>query len=189
VSGKGIAAALLTASLEALAAGPIEVGLAADGICARLSRRLHARTSPERYATALVGVLDTERHAFSYSNAGHNPALLVRAGGQAERLAATGIPLGLLPASDYALEEVAVAPGDALLIYTDGVTEATNPEGEEYGLERLEAALRAHLAELLPDLVDGLERDLDAFTRGVPYADDRTLVLVRRLPAGTVTKP
>jgi len=68
------------------------------------------------------------------------------------------------------------------------VTEATNPEDEEYGLERLEAALRAHLAEPLPDLLDGLEHDLDAFTRGVPYADDRTFVLVRRLPAGAVAK-
>ena len=143
-------------------------------------RRLHARTSPERYATAFVAVLDNERHTLSYANAGHNPALLVRADGSSARLAATGIPLGLLPGSDYTAEEVSLAPGDTLFIYTDGVTEAANLEGEEYGLERLEAIVRRHLGGSLDELVEGLERELDEFVRGVPYGDDRTVLVLRR---------
>ena len=187
VSGKGIAAALLTASLEALAMGPIEVGDPADGICAKLSRRLYARTSAERYATAFVGVLDRERHTLRYANAGHNPPLLLRAGGGSLRLEATGVPLGLLPALDYAAEELVLGPGDTLCVYTDGVTEAANPEGEEYGLERLEAQLRRHLEGPLEGLLEGLEQDLEGFARGVPYGDDRTLLVLRRAalaPAG-----
>jgi len=180
VSGKGMAAALLTASLEALAVGPIEVGLPADEICAKLSRRLHARTSPERYATAFVAVLDNERHTVRYANAGHNPALLMRADGRSQQLPATGLPLGLLPIVEYTAEEVSLAPGDALLIYTDGITEAANPEGEEYGLARLEATLRRHLGGSLDDLVEGLEQDLEGFVNGVPYGDDRTILVLRR---------
>jgi serine phosphatase RsbU (regulator of sigma subunit) len=180
VSGKGMAAALLTASLEALAAGPIEVGLPADEICAKLSRRLHARTSAERYATAFVGVLEIDRHVLRYSNAGHNPALLLRAGGGSELLAATGLPLGLLPIADYTAGELTLAPGDALIVYTDGITEAASPEGEEYGLERLERTARRHLGGPLAGLLEGLEQDLEGFVRGVPYGDDRTILLLRR---------
>jgi serine phosphatase RsbU (regulator of sigma subunit) len=180
VSGKGMAAALLTASLEALAAGPIEVGLPAEEISEKLSRRLHARTSPERYATAFVAVLDPEKHVLRYANAGHNPAILVRADGQCTQLGATGIPLGLLPIASYTAEELALGKGDALVIYTDGITEAANPEGEEYGLARLEEVARRHRNDPVEAFMEGLEQDLEAFTRGVPFGDDRTLLVVRR---------
>jgi serine phosphatase RsbU (regulator of sigma subunit)/pSer/pThr/pTyr-binding forkhead associated (FHA) protein len=182
VSGKGMAAALLTASLEALAVGPIEVGLPADEICAKLSRRLYARTSPERYATAFVAVLDPERHTLRYANAGHNPPLLLRAAGGSASLPATGLPLGLLPIADYTAEEVSLAPGDTLIVYTDGITEAANPEGEEYGLARVEQTVRRGLGGSLEQVLEGLEQDLEGFVRGVPYGDDRTLLVLRRSP-------
>jgi phosphoserine phosphatase RsbU/P len=180
VSGKGMAAALLTASLEALAAGPIEVGLPAEEISEKLSRRLHARTSAERYATAFVAVLDPGRHVLRYANAGHNPPLLVRADGQCVQLKATGIPLGLLPMATYTAEEVTLGPGDSLVVYTDGITEAANPEGEEYGVARLEAMGRRHQSQPLETFIQALEQDLEAFTRSVPFGDDRTLVVLRR---------
>ncbi len=182
VAGKGMSAALLTASLEALAAGPIEVGQSPDGICERISRRLHARTSPERYATGFVAVLHTDTARFCYTSAGHNPALLVRAAGETEQLAATGLPLGLLPTGEYGLEERALEPGDLVLIYTDGITEATNPAGEEYGLTRLTQLCRAHLASGAQKLATALHQDLESFAQGVPFADDRTFVLLRRTP-------
>jgi sigma-B regulation protein RsbU (phosphoserine phosphatase) len=182
VSGKGMAAALLTASLEALSVGPIEVGLPPDDICTKLSRRLHARTSPERYATAVVAVIDIETHSLRWSNAGHNAALIVRANGDVRELAATGLPLGLLPVGDYAAEELTLEPGDGLLIYTDGITEATNPAGEEYGLERLSRFLSARRKDHAEDLIDALELELEGFASGVPYGDDRTLLVLRRLP-------
>ena len=180
VSGKGISAALLTASLEALSAGPIEVGLEPDDICGKLSRRLHARTSAERYATAFLGVLDSDRHLLRYANAGHNPALLLGAGGETRQLGATGVPLGLLPTAEYAMDEVALAPGDVVVIYTDGVTEATNPEAEEYGTRRLEAMVRKAGAASAAEIIARVDEDLDAFVAGVPFADDRTLMVLRR---------
>jgi sigma-B regulation protein RsbU (phosphoserine phosphatase) len=183
VSGKGMSAALLTASLEALSVGPIEVGLPPDEICAKLSRRLYSRTSAERYATAFVGVLDIPSNTLRYANAGHNPALHVGADGTVAQLGATGVPLGLLPTVDYSAEDVTLGPGDAVVIYTDGVTEAADPQGGEYGLERLQELVLRRRASSAEELIDSVEQDLETFVRGVPYADDRTLLVLRRKPA------
>lgn len=183
VSGKGMAASLLTASLEALSTGPIEVGSPPEEICAKLSRRLHARTPPERYATAFVCVLPRGGGPISYANAGHNPALIVRAGGGCERLESTGVPLGLLPIADYEGGAIELGPGDVLLLYTDGLSEAADPEGNEYGVERLEAVLESNVALPVDALAKAIEDDIDAFVRGEPYGDDRTYVLVRRATA------
>ncbi|HBL32175.1 MAG TPA: hypothetical protein DD490_35585, partial [Acidobacteria bacterium] len=180
VSGKGMGAALLTVSLQALSEGPVEDGLPPEEICARLSRQLYRRTPPEKYATAFLAVLEIETGVLRYTNAGHNPALLLRAGGTVERLASTGPPLGLLPAAPYRAAETALERGDLLVLYTDGFVEAENPSGEEYGLDRLQAICRQHADGA--DLAAALDQDLEAFAQGVPYADDRTLVTARRLP-------
>jgi sigma-B regulation protein RsbU (phosphoserine phosphatase) len=184
VAGKGMAAALLTASLEALAAGPIEVGLAPDDICTKLSRRLYARTSAERYATGFVAVVHTDTGRFCWTNAGHNPALVLRASGAHEELKATGLPLGLLPIGEYERGELVLAPGDLVILYTDGVTEAANPAGDEYGVERLLDLARAHAGKDVNALAAALQAGLDAFADGVPFGDDRTFVLLRRTPLG-----
>jgi sigma-B regulation protein RsbU (phosphoserine phosphatase) len=183
VSGKGMAASLLGASLEALSAGPIEVDHPPDGICLRVSRRLFARTPPEKYATGFVARLDPADHRLAWANAGHNPALLVRADGTGERLAATGPPLGLLAVAAYGCREVTLGPGDLLVVYTDGFTEASDPDDEEFGVARLEELARRHVAAPLPELRAAVESALEQFVRGVPFADDRTLLLLRRRAA------
>jgi serine phosphatase RsbU (regulator of sigma subunit) len=183
VSGKGLAAALVTASLEALSAGPLETGLGPAETFDGLSRRLFERTTPEKYATAFLAILEAATGKVTYANAGHNPALLLRASGESEWLGATGTPLGLLPGVTYGEREVSLEPGDALMIYTDGITEATNPEGAEYGKERLAEALRAGQGISVAEAAARLEADLMAFVAGVPFADDRTLLIVRRDPA------
>lgn len=180
VSGKGMAASLLAASLEALSVGPIEVGLDPDGICGRLSRRLHQRTPPEKYATAFVAAVEPDGAVVRFANAGHNPGVLLRSGGGVELLESTGIPLGLLDQADYSSRSVVLGPGDLLVLYTDGITEAANPSGEEFGVERLCAACRARAGTPLPELAVAIERDLEAFADGCPFADDRTLILLRR---------
>ncbi len=195
VSGKGVGASLLTASLEALATGPIEDGLGPDVICSRLTRQLGQRTPPEKYATALLAMVDLEGRV-RFTNAGHNPGLVLRGSGEVERLQPNGMPLGLVPEKrDYGLGETVLGHGDVLLLYTDGLTEASDPDGEEYGLERLEAVSRAACAEsssavspcaVSPSAVSPSEiaarisEDLESFARGVPFGDDRTLVVVRR---------
>jgi len=184
VSGKGMAASLLTASLEAFAAGPIEDGLPPDEICAKLSRLLYRRTPPEKYATAVVAAIALDSGVLRYANAGHNPPLVVRASVAVEELAATGVPIALLPAAAYEVAEVLLAPGDSLILYTDGIVEANDPDGEEYGNDRLADLCRRHSQASCADLATALDADLEAFVRGVPFADDRTLVMARRLPAG-----
>ena len=181
VAGKGMAASLLTVSLQALSSGPIEDGLPPDEICVRLSRLLYRRTPPEKYATAFLGILETATGRLRYTNAGHNPPLLLRADGAIEELAATGIPLGLLPQAPYQAVETVLGPGDLLILYTDGLVEANDPTDEEYGLDRLKAACAAGRDEACASLAEILERDLEGFARGVPFADDRTIVLARRL--------
>jgi sigma-B regulation protein RsbU (phosphoserine phosphatase) len=183
VSGKGIAASLLTASIEALSASPIEDGLAPDEIFTRLSRQLYRRTPPEKYATAFAAVVEADDGRLLYANAGHNPALLVRAGGEVQTLGATGPPVGLLPTAAYRVDENRLAPGDLLVLYTDGIVEAVDPDDEEYGLDRLTAVLLEHRAADLVELTDAVDNDLAAFVRGVPYADDRTIVVIRRRPS------
>lgn len=181
VAGKGMAASLLTVSLQALSSGPIEDGLPPDEICARLSRLLYRRTPPEKYATAFLGILEAATGRLRYTNAGHNPPLLLRVDGTVEELAATGVPLGLLPQAPYQAGETALAPGDLLVLYTDGLVEANDPMGEEYGQDRLQAACVAGRNEACHTLAEILERDLEGFARGVPFADDRTVVLAKRL--------
>lgn len=181
VAGKGMAASLLTVSLQALSAGPVEDGLPPDEICARLSRQLYRRTPPEKYATAFLGILEPVTGRLLYTNAGHNPPLVLRAAGNAEELGSTGVPLGLLPQAPYRAGETTLAPGETLVLYTDGLVEAENPEGDEYGLDRLKEACLHGRSETCADLALILGRDLEDFARGVPFADDRTLVLARRL--------
>ena len=181
VSGKGIGAALLTASLEALVAAQIEQSVAPDQACRLVSRLLFERTSPEKYATGFLGVLDAGSGVLQYTSAGHNPGLVVRRDGSTEWLPASGPPLGLLPVGEYSAADITLAPGDTVVLYTDGLTEANNPDEEEFGEERFEAACVAKRHLPPRELAAALERELEDYAQGVPFADDRTVVIVRKL--------
>jgi sigma-B regulation protein RsbU (phosphoserine phosphatase) len=180
VSGKGMAASLLAASFDAMLMGPIEVGHPPDLICAKISRRIFMKTPPERYVTAFVAALDPGTGRLSYTNAGHNPGLLVRRDGTVQRLEANGLPIGLFPVVEYGRVEVTLGPGDLLVLYTDGITEAANPESDEFGLDRLQAVVQEHAQEPLVALAVAIETALEVFADGTPYGDDRTMVMLRR---------
>ncbi len=184
VSGKGIGASLLTGALEALSAAPIDGGAPPDEVCRQVSRLLFERTPPEKFATAFLVVLKLEDGTLTYANAGHNPGLVVRRDGTPEWLEATGLPVGVLPAVDYTASTVGLEPGDTLVLYTDGITEAMSPAEEEYGPERLLEVCKRHRSDDLEALAEAIENDLESFADGVPFADDRTLVLLRRLAPG-----
>jgi len=187
VSGKGVGASLVTASLEALCAGPIEVGREPAEVFDRASLLLSRRVPAGKYATAFLGALEPASGRFRYANAGHPQGLLLRAGGGPVWLSATGVPLALMPERPYGQQEIVLDPGDLVALYSDGITEAEDPEGEEYGRERLAALLRRHSWDDLAALAHHLENDLETFARGVPFGDDRTLVLMRRQPGGGPT--
>jgi serine phosphatase RsbU (regulator of sigma subunit)/pSer/pThr/pTyr-binding forkhead associated (FHA) protein len=180
VSGKGMAASLLAASFDALLMGPIEVGHTTDHICTKVSRRLFMKTPPERYVTAFIAALDPGSGRLSYTNAGHNAGLLFRADGSVQRLEANGTPLGLFPVVEYERVETTLARGELLLLYTDGITEASNPGGEEFGLERLQSTVARYTREPLVAIAVAIETAVEVFADGTPFGDDRTMVLLRR---------
>jgi len=180
VSGKGMAASLLAASFDALLMGPIEVGQAPDVICSKISRRLFMKTPAERYVTAFIAALDPATGRLSYTNAGHNAGLLFRADGSVQRLEATGMPLGLFPGVEDEKGDTMLAPGEMLLLYTDGITEAANPKGDEFGLDRLQAVVSKYTAEPLVAIAVAIETAVEVFADGTPFGDDRTMVLLRR---------
>lgn len=180
VAGKGVAASLLTASLEALCAGPIEAGFTPHDTFDRVSSRLHKRTPPEKYATAFLGTLEPSTGRLRYANAGHLPGIVLSRDGQPRWLARTGLPLGLLPGNTYTPAEVGLDAGDLLVLYTDGYTEAEGPGGEEYGQDRFLATCTGLRSRTLPTFAASLDAALEAFTGGAALSDDRTLLLLRR---------
>ena len=130
-----------------------------------------------RFVTACYLRLDCRRHLLTCANAGHNPPLVVRASGEVVRLAAGGTVLGVFPDAVYEERNVELGPGDRLVLYTDGITEATAPDGDEYGEDRLAAAIDRHAGVLAPELTSALFNDVLTFSRG-SLNDDATIVSV-----------
>lgn len=187
VAGKGVAASLLAASVEALSAGPLEQGLPPAEVCSRVSRLLYQRTPAEKYATAVIASIDAASGTVEYANAGHNPGLVVRGDGTVETLGPTGVPLGLLPNMPYRAATMTLHPGDSLVLYTDGITEAADDADEELGLDRLVAVCREHRASSADELADAIDGAVAAFVGSRPPGDDRTLLIARRTAAPATT--
>ena len=143
-------------------------------------RLLHERTPLEKHAAGLVGAVDAGSGAPRYASAGQNPGPLVRSYGTTEWLHPTGMPLGLMSVAEYASTEIMLAAGDTG-VYSDGITEMNYPDDEEYGEQRLRAA-RVASRHLPPrELAAALDCKLEAIAQRVPCADDRTVVIVRRV--------
>jgi serine phosphatase RsbU (regulator of sigma subunit) len=180
VSGKGIGASLLTAYVDALFNAYVSANLEPAEIFNRVSPQMNAKTPVESFATAFLGILSVETGKLRYASAGHDPTILVRSNDQIELLMPTGMPLGLMPEAVYTVAEAALGVGDSIVLYTDGITEAANLQHEEFGRERLVEVCTKHRAEAPLELSKSIEVAVDAFVEGVPYHDDRTLVIVRR---------
>lgn len=180
VSGKGMGAALLAASLEALFAGPLHLNLPPSEVCGRVSRLFFARTDASKFATAFLAQLDAASGVVTYCNAGHCPAVLVDAQGNAKTLTSTGPPLGIFADQQYAQDRVTLQPGDTLVLYSDGVTETTDPQGQEFGVDRLVELLVCHRRLPLEELWEHVERELSLYSQSSVPSDDRTLVILRR---------
>ncbi len=180
VSGKGIGASLLTFYVDALVIAYLGENLEPAEIFNRISPQMNAKTPVESFATAFLGIFSIDTGELRYASAGHDPTLLVRSDNDLELLMPTGMPLGLMPEAVYTSAEASLEVGDSLVLYTDGITEAANPEQEEFGRERLVEVCGKHRSEPPKELARSIEKVVDAFVDGVPYHDDRTLVIVRR---------
>jgi phosphoserine phosphatase RsbU/P len=177
VAGKGLPAALLMSNLQA-AVRAFSDGAASPGeVCAKVNRLLCRHMVSGRFVTACYLRLDCRRHLLTCANAGHNPPLVVRASGEVVRLAAGGTVLGVFPDVVFEERNLEFGPGDRLVLYTDGITEATAPDGEEYGEERLAAAIDRHAGAQAPELTSALFNDVLTFAQG-SLNDDATIVSV-----------
>lgn len=187
VSGKGMFAGLLMASLQARiqSIAPLH-GAALDRLATEVNRLTCATVEDNRYVTFFYGLYDDARRHLLYINAGHLPPLVLRPatshGGAPftlHRLEPNGTVIGLLPDAEYRQSEFALEPGDLLCLYTDGVSEAADPAGEEFGEARLAAVLTRHAGLPAEELARAVVAEVEHFTGTTVRHDDLTLVLAK----------
>jgi phosphoserine phosphatase RsbU/P len=181
VSGKGIPAALFMAVSRTV----LRSVAGTDDMAAAMrdaNRLLSAENEACMFVTVFYGVLDLANGILRWCNAGHNPPYLLRAGGGREMLHATGVPFGIDPAGFHRVGESVLMPGDALLLYSDGITEAFNPEGELYGTNRLEGVLDRERGRGAAEIVGDILADTNRFVAGAEQADDITCLALRYQP-------
>ncbi|MBS1796371.1 MAG: SpoIIE family protein phosphatase [Acidobacteria bacterium] len=183
VSGKGTAAALLMSSLHAAIHAQVTAQSEIEQIVKSVNQYLSDNTPANRFVTLFIAELTPETGSFKYINAGHNPPLIGRVDGSVEQLQSGGFPLGIIPMADYEVGEMTLRPGEALVIYSDGVSEAANLKGEEFGVERLSQVVSRFLTSSASGLRDKVESALSTFTQTAPAGDDITLVIVKRKSA------
>jgi serine phosphatase RsbU (regulator of sigma subunit) len=180
ISGKGISGALLMANLQANLRG--QYALALEDL-PRLLRSVNAlfykNTEANNYATTFFSIYDDASRTLRYVNCGHNAPILLRASGETERLEATATVLGLFEQWDCTVNDLKLAPGDVLVVYTDGISEAAPSEdAEEFGEERLITSVRAHRCQPAEVMLDEIIAEVQRFSRG-EQADDMTLIVAR----------
>lgn len=180
VSGKGVPAAILMANLQATLRARLPVAGNLVDLASELDREIDASTPAETYLTLFMAVLDREARALIWLNAGHNTQYLIRSDGTLESMPSTGRPLGLLPGGGYEQRSIAVHPGDTLFLYTDGLVEAENPQGEEFGNERLERILvQERAGESSQHVLSRIEQEMREFGRNTDSSDDATMLVLR----------
>ncbi|HEV2202659.1 MAG TPA: SpoIIE family protein phosphatase [Bryobacteraceae bacterium] len=181
VAGKGMPASLLMSSLQARVKVLFDDGDELAQKITRLNKNTAASCPDNRFITFFMTVADPATGELVYTNAGHNPPLLVRKNGTVEQLKGGGIILGIVPMAKYQEFRIRMDSGDTLVLYSDGVTEAVNPADVDYGEDRLgelAASLRGRPAE---ELVAAIQSEVAKFSAGAPQADDITVVVMRRL--------
>jgi serine phosphatase RsbU (regulator of sigma subunit) len=181
VSGKGTAAALLMSSLHAAVHAQVESSDSLAKTIGSINRYLVDSIPANRFVTLFYAELDPRNGGLAFLNAGHNPPLIVHAAGTMEQLASGGLPLGIMSDADFREGHTNLQPGDVLVIYSDGVSEAVNPTGEEFGPTRLYETVARNLDTSAAGIRDRIESALTKFCQGTPAADDITLVIVKRL--------
>jgi HAMP domain-containing protein len=182
VSGKGVGAALLMSGFRASLLSQDLAGTDVAEVVGRLNHFLHRSVEPGKFVTAFLGVLDGRSGRFVYCNAGHNAPLLVGADGAVTRLETGGLILGILEHSPYESGEVVLRPGERLVLFTDGVTEAADESDEQWGEERLIELLRSVPQDRCAGVVTRIVGEVRRFESARGASDDVTLIVARRAP-------
>lgn len=184
VSGKGVPAGLLMAFLRGSLRAAMQTGYATDVALTKMNRLLWESTEQNQFVTAIYGTLDSTNCILAFSNAGHNPPLLIDRRGAATYIDDGGLPLGLFEEARYYEYFLRIEPGQIIILYTDGVTEAAGENGVEYGQDRLARVAREGRGLRAHDLIPHIYDDILRHTQGRRPTDDATLLAIRALPAG-----
>lgn len=183
VAGKGLPAALVMSHMQATLRALLGRMPSMPDLAGRANELLYASTSAEKYVTAALVDLHPGTGAIAWVGAGHLDNIILRASGEAVSLVSTGPPLGLLPpVLPYDEIAHALAPGDTLVLFSDGVTDAQNAVDDEFGEARLLDVLRGASSTSVSALVDTVFAAIDAFAGSAPQFDDITMLVVRRKP-------
>ena len=182
VSGHGIGPALVTAVCRAYARASFPGDLKLGSMLDLINDLLVEDLPDDRFITFVIALLDHSAHHVDLLSAGHGPLLIYHAGtGEVDVLGAHGIPIGIVSQFGYGPEErVPLEPGDVVVLITDGFFEWANPDGEQFGTERLARSVAAHASDSGDRLIAGLLADVEEFARGTPQNDDLTAVVIKR---------
>ena len=181
VSGKGVPAAILMAFLRASLRAATHIGYATNISMAKVNYLLWESIERHQFVTAFHGILDASNKTLSYSNAGHNPPLLLKANGETQFIEHGELPLGMFRETRYREYHLLIEPGDVLLLYTDGVTEALSPDGVEFGRDRLVQAVKENSEQPARELIASLEMAVLGWTANAGASDDVTFFVIKAL--------
>jgi sigma-B regulation protein RsbU (phosphoserine phosphatase) len=179
-SGKGLAAALMISNVQSSLRTAAALTGSGAAILETVNRQVHSSSLADRYATLFYGVFDTSARTLRYVNAGHNPPMILRRDGSVRWLETGGAPVGIFADWQYEEGVVQLHRGDILVAYSDGVIEAMNPCGEEWGVKALRRASEENRARCAEDMVDAIFTSMDEFSGG-RQIDDATVVVLRVL--------
>ena len=179
VSGKGVPAALFMVIAKTLIKNYAQMGQEPGQVFTTVNRLLCDGNDAGLFVTAWIGILDLESGLLKYANAGHNPPLIKKAGGQFEYLRSRpGFVLAGMDTTRYRQSEMVLNPGDRIFLYTDGVTEATDSSQQLYGEDRLESLLNRCQADTAEEMLADLKNDIDSFVCEAPQFDDITMLML-----------
>ena len=177
--GKGIPAALLMSFLRASLRAGVQVGYAPHIALSKVSNLLWDSVEDHQFITAIYGILDTTNRTFVYSNAGHNPPLLMKPNGEYRFVEYGDTPLGMFLDARYHQHFIRFEPGQVMVAYTDGITEAANEKGEEYGEDRFAKSVLACIGLPAKEMIDYIRKGVADFTERKFLDDDGTLFIVK----------
>jgi len=181
VSGKGMPAALLMATLQATLRGQIMIDPSPKSCITRSNSLMYKSTDAEKFATLFYGILNRGTHEFTYANAGHNYPLFLKPGAKPLRLETGGLVLGCLEDFSYAEDTLRFDPGDSLLVYSDGITESINADDEEFGEPRLTGLFNECASDGARQVIDRIVTAVRTHAGESSQMDDMTLLVVKRI--------
>ena len=181
VAGKGIPASLIMAAFRASLIAEIRNNYAIRMICKKVNSLIYESVERENYVTAVYGVLDSKNDIFTFANCGHNQPIMLRRDGRIEFLKEGGMALGIVPDTTYEERPIFLQSGDMILFYTDGVTEAYNEKGEQFGTERVIGTLKKYRNLSANRILQSIHQEVKDFASGSHIFDDLTMVVLKKL--------